>query len=112
MRIVNWCNTRDTMPCFGEPTHAKKNNSPAATAIAPAVLVPLKPNQIGIVIAPRCPSAAETTASPADISNITLYRSVSKYAVAGGTINMATTRMLPTVSNAATAVTAVIVINT
>ena len=69
---------------------------PATTTIMPAVLVSLKPNQPGTVIAATCPSTADRAAMPRLRKIIVCSRSVSRCADAAGTISIAITRMLPT----------------
>ncbi len=81
------------------------------TAIMPAVDVLEYPINRGSATALQCPITAETAPKTALIKIIIDSRSVSSRAAAGGTMNIATTRMLPTLSKLATAVMATSVIS-
>ena len=69
------------------------------------------PNQRGTVIAPRCPPTAQTSATPWPNSSNDHSRRVNRPATTPGTISIAITRILPTLSNAATMVAATITIS-
>ena len=99
-------NALTSTPCRGEARTARAKSSPVAAAIPPAVCTAGSPASLGSPTAIACPNPAAATAR-AQLSAIMVgSRSVSRYAVAGGTIRTATTRMFPTASNAATLVTA------
>ena len=94
---------RPTTPYRGPKTTAAANRAPATTAIIPATLE-------FSVTADRYPRAAARTATPTATSIILGRRSVSICAVAAGTMSIATTRIDPTASNAATVTPATIAI--
>lgn len=97
-------------PYFGAKSMTVEKISPAITAIMPELEVSAKPNQAGTIKALRCPSTAEPIAMSTLSSTINQSRSVSRCAVAAGTMSIAITMILPTASKAATVVTATSVI--
>ena len=104
------CSARAARPRSGAASSAAATTTPAATVIIPAVLVSEKPNQRGTVIAVTWPPTAHSNATAWPASSSDHRRLVNRLATTPGTISMAITRMLPTLSKAATMVTATITI--
>lgn len=97
------------IPSVGLKSQAAVNNRPEARAIIPEEVVASKPNQPGTTRAPICPKKEETAAARQEITSMLDSFLVRRRAVAGGTMSIAITMILPTDSNAATVVTATMV---